>query len=242
MRTTVRGAMLALLLGAGAVQPAQGQVLIGLLFGDKVSSDRFHLEFNVGANFADLSGVEGTKLKPGFTLGLGGEWRFAGDFMLQPELVPFYSTGAKNLPTGAFDVPPALDSLVSDVSAERRTGYFAIPVLVKYGALGRQLHIGAGPQIGFLTSGTDRIQGTINKDITVEEDIEDKLNSTDAGIVFNLSYKLQPSFGTGINVRYYLGLTDTIKDNPGDAIYNRVLSVFVSVAIGEDPSEEEDDS
>jgi len=89
--------------------------------------------------------------------------------------------------------------------------------------------------------GTDKIQGTINRDITVEEDIEDRLNSTDAGIVFNLSYKLQPSFGTGINVRYYLGLTDTIKDNPGDAIYNRVLSVFVSVAIGEDPSEKEDE-
>jgi hypothetical protein len=59
--------------------------------------------------------------------------------------------------------------------------------------------------------------------------------------VFNLSYKFQPSFGTGINVRYYLGLTDTIKDNPGDAVYNRVLSVFVSVAIGEDPSEKEDE-
>ncbi len=131
MRTSVRGALLALFLGAGAVQPAQGQVLIGLLFGDKVSSERFHLEFNIGGNFANLSGIEGTKLKPGFMLALGGEWRFAGDFMLQPELMPFYFTGAKNLPTDAFIVPPAIDSLVSDVTAERRTGYFAIPVLVK---------------------------------------------------------------------------------------------------------------
>ena len=102
MRTSVRGALLALFLGAGAVQPAQGQVLIGLLFGDKVSSERFHLEFNIGGNFANLSGIEGTKLKPGFMLALGGEWRFAGDFMLQPELMPFYFTGAKNLPTDAF--------------------------------------------------------------------------------------------------------------------------------------------
>ena len=80
MRTFIRGTLLALFLGAGAAQQAQGQVLIGLLFGDKVSSDRFHLEFNIGGNFADLSGIEGTKLKPGFTLGLGGERRFAGDF------------------------------------------------------------------------------------------------------------------------------------------------------------------
>ncbi len=124
-----------------------------------------------------------------------------------------------------------------DKAAERKLGYFAIPVLLKYGALGRQLHLGVGPQIGFLLSANDKFQGVINNQITVDEDIEEGLNSTDAGVVFNLSYKFRPSYGTGINVRYYLGLTDIIKDNPGDAVYNRVLSIFVSLAIGDDPSE-----
>ena len=57
-------------------------------------------------------------------------------------------------------------------------------------------------------------------------------------MVFNVSYKLRPSYGTGINLRYYLGLTDIIKDNTGDAVYNRVLSIFVSLAICDDPSED----
>ncbi len=237
MKTFTRVALLAVLVLAGAVQPARGQVLISLLLGDKVRSERFHLEFNVGANVADLTTIDDTKLKPGFMLGIGGEWNFAGDFFLQPELMPFFFTGAKNLPTGGLGIPPPLDTLVSDMSAERKQGYFAIPVLIKYGALGRQLHIGAGPQIGFLTSGNDKFKGVITNQITVDEDIEEGLNSTDAGVVFNLSYKLQPSYGTGINLRYYLGLTDTIKDNPGDAVYNRVLSIFVSLAIGDDPSD-----
>ncbi len=238
MKTYTRVSLLALLLVAGAVQPARGQVLISLLLGDKVSSERFHLELNVGANFADLNGVDDTKLKPGFMLGIGGEWRFAGDFLLQPELVPFYSTGAKEMPTGGINIPPPIDTLVSDLRAERTLKYFAIPVLIKYGALGRQLHLGAGPQIGFLLSANDKFQGVINNDITVDEDIEEVINSTDAGVVFNVSYKLRPSYGTGINLRYYLGLTDIIKDNPGDAVYNRVLSIFVSLAIGDDPSED----
>ena len=123
------------------------------------------------------------------------------------------------------------------MSAERKLGYFAIPVLIKYGARGRQLHLGVGPQIGFLTSGNDKFQGVINNQITVDEDIEEGLNSTDAGVVFNLSYKFRPSYGTGINVRYYLALTDIIKDNPGDGVYNRILSIFVSLAIGDDPSD-----
>ncbi len=239
MRTYTRLSLLALLLIAGAVQPARGQVLISLLLGDKVSSERFHLEFNVGANLADLKGIDDTKLKPGFMLAIGGEWRFAGDFFLQPELMPFYFAGAKDMPTGGLDIPPPLDTLVSNQTAERTLKYFAIPVLIKYGALGRQLHVGVGPQIAFLTSATDKFQGVINNQITVEEDIEDGLNSTDAGVVFNLSYKMRPSYGTGINLRYYLGLTDIIKDNPGEAVYNRVLSIFLSVAIGDYPSESE---
>ena len=52
-------------------------------------------------------------------------------------------------------------------------------------------------------------------------------------MVFNLSYKLNPSFGTGLILRYYVGLTDTTRD----AVYDRVLSIFVSVAIGDDPSD-----
>lgn len=237
MSVRTRVTLLAVILFAGVVQPARAQVLIGLLLGDKVSSQRFHLEFNVGANLANLSGIADTKVNSGFMLGLGGEWRFAGNFMLQPELLPFYNAGAKNMPPGGLDIPPPLDTLVTDKQAQRNLSYFVIPVLLKYGALGRQLHIGAGPQIGFLTSGTDVFRGVIENQITVDEDIGESLNSTDAGLVFNLSYKLSPSYGTGINLRYYVGLTDTIRDNIGDAVYNRVLSIFISVAIGDDPSD-----
>ena len=72
MSVRTRVALLAVMLFAGVVQPARAQVLIGLLLGDKVSSERFHLEFNVGANLANLSGIADTKLKPGFMLGLAG--------------------------------------------------------------------------------------------------------------------------------------------------------------------------
>ena len=216
---------------------AGAQVLIGLLFGDKVSTEKFHLGINVGANFANLSGIDGTKARTGFIFGLLGEWRFAENFYLQPELLPFYAAGAKNLPPEGLDIPE-LDPLVTDKKRQRQTNYFAIPVVVKYGAMNRRLHLGVGGQIGFLTSATDRYEGVVENRITIENDIEEHLAGTDAGLVFHVEYKMAPSYGTGINVRYYLGLTDTIKDNPGDAVYNRIFSVFVSVPLGNAPEQD----
>ena len=89
-------------------------------------------------------------------------------------------------------------------------------------------------------SATDVFNGIITREITVEEDIEDSLNSFDAGVAFHLEYKLGESpFAATLSARYYLGLTDIIKDNSGDAVYNRVFSVFGSIPIGGGPEEEE---
>ncbi len=221
------------------VAPVRSQVLISMLLGDKVSSEKFHLELNVGANISNLSELGSTEWTPGFMMGIGGEWRFAGNFFLQPELVPFYTTGANNLSGSLVDLPPEVDELITEKQIGRTLKYFSIPILIKYGAMNRQLHIGAGPQFGFLTSANERYDAVINNSITINENIKDAINSTDIGIVFNLSYKFKPTYGTGINLRYYLGLTDTIKDNSGDAVLNQVFSIFVSVAIGNDPSASE---
>ncbi len=43
------------------VAPVRSQVLIGMLLGDKVSSEKFHLELNVGANIANLSQLGSTE-------------------------------------------------------------------------------------------------------------------------------------------------------------------------------------
>jgi hypothetical protein len=56
---------------------AQSQVLISLLRGDKVSSEKFHLGLEGRLNLADVTGLEDTKLRTGFYLGSIGEWCFA---------------------------------------------------------------------------------------------------------------------------------------------------------------------
>ncbi len=237
-RFVMRSVIAAVLLSLTSSQPAEGQVLLGILFGDKLATERFHIGLNVGANISDLSGIDDTKLKPGLMLGLVAEWKVAGNFYLQPELLPFYWVGAKGMPPALEDAPPPLDTLVADKSAERKLSYFEIPVIVKHGALRNRLHVGVGPQVGFLMSSQDVYKGVITNVITVEEDLEDELNSFDAGVAFQVEYKLQEGpFAASVSARYFLGLTDTIKENPGEAVYNRVLTVFGSIPIGGDGGE-----
>jgi hypothetical protein len=223
-----------------SVPDAHGQVLIGMLLGDKVSTENFHLGVGVGVNLADLNGIDDTSLRRGFMLGIIAEWRFADHFYLQPELLPFYQVGAKDLPEGGLDVSE-LEQEVTDIQARRELSYMAVPVLLKYGLLEDRLHIGAGPQVGFLSGATDIYEGVIENKITVDDDIEDELSSTDAGATFLLEYKLgDDPFSTGISVRYYLGLVDIVEDNPGDAVYNRVFTISLSVPMGGLPESEEE--
>ena len=244
MMKTCRSVLFAFLVVSFAVilvpVKADGQVLIGLLLGDKVTSEKFHLALDIGANFSDLSGIDDTKIRPGFFLGLAGEWRFAGNWFLQPELGVFYYTGANNLPMDYYPPPPEVEDIVTGNEVSRRLKYFTIPVLLKYGVADNRVHLGAGGQVGFLTSAQDKYEGTSDNgnSITVDHDVKDYTVSTDAGLLFNVEWKYKKSIlSPSLVVRYYLGLTDTVKDNPGDPVYNRVFSVLLFIPIGDLPED-----
>ena len=224
---------------------AHGQVLIGMLLGDKVTSEKFHLGMAIGANFSDLSGIDDTKMRDGFFLGLIGEWHFAKHWYLQPELGAFYYVGANNLPLDDFPPPPEVEDILTGNEVSRRLKYFTIPVLLKYGVVDNRLHLGAGGQVGFLTSAKDKYEGTSDNGnaVEVEQDIKDYTTSTDAGLLFDIEWKFKKHIlSSSIVARYYLGLMDTIKDNPGDPVYNRVFSLLVTVPIGKIPEGDSKDN
>ena len=226
---------------AAALAPgkAHGQVLIGMLLGDKVTSEKFHLGLDIGANFSGLSGIDDTKMKPGFFLGLIGEWRFAEHWFLQPELGAFYYAGADNLPMDYFPPPPEVEDIVTGSEVSRRLKYFTIPVLLKYGIADNRLLLGAGPQVGFLISAKDKYVGTSDNGnaVEVEQDISEHTVSTDAGVIFNIEWKFKKDLlSSSIVARYYLGLIDMVKDNPGDPVYNRVFSILLTIPIGDLPT------
>jgi hypothetical protein len=208
-------------------------VLLGLLFGDKLATERFHIGLNVGLNSASLSGLDGTGSNMGLMLGLVAEWKMTNNLYLQPELLPFYATGASDLPPSFRDFPPLLPA--EQTSSERSVSYFEIPLILKYAIAGGRVHLGAGPQVGFVLSAYDKFRGsTDGRDAGTDVDVKELITSFDAGVAFHVEFKIGPSnFSPSVTGRYYLGLTDTIEDNPSStAVRNRVFSIFASFPIG----------
>ena len=236
-RTGMLPVFLASLVFVGGVtvpKEAHGQVLLALLFGDKISSEKFHLGLEIGFNGSDVTGIEGTKYRRGFALGMIAELRLGERWYLQPELMPFYQAGTKDLPEQTFAPPPEVESIVSGNQIKLQTDYFAIPVILKYGILGDELLLGVGGQLNILKSAEEEFTGTSanGHGLDVDQDVKSLLNSTDAGVVLNVEYKIKGDLRPSIVGRYYHGLSDTIADNPGDAAYNRIFSLMVTMPIG----------
>ena len=209
--------------------PADAQVLIGLLFGEKLASDNFNIGFEIGMNLSTVNGLDGASRSSGPLIGLFASWRFSERFHLYTGLLPLSHKGARE----ADPVPlndPQLDSMVASGRMDRQLGYIDIPVLLQWAQhRDRGIRVGAGPQLSFRTSAVDRYEATTAQgtSVVVENDIETEW--LDAGIAFDAEYRIT-GVGLAIGLRYFHGLTNVSRAGP--AFHNRVLSGTGRISLG----------
>lgn len=216
-----------------AASLAHSQVLIALLFGDKLNSDRFQLGIQLAGNFQNVTGWEGTGNRFSIGFGIYGELKLTEKFSVQPELLFKDPRGAGGVPGSEFD-DENLDPLLADASATMKLAYVSIPVLLKY-HLSPQFSIGVGPQIGILSSAKNVYSATVYEtgDLSFKEDLSSFLNDIDMALAFNLEYKLMKwKRPVRIGLRYYLGLADIVKDNPGRPVRNSVIQINLGIPVG----------
>lgn len=152
-----------------------------------------------GLNIASLT-EDNTKSLTGFHVGGFAEIMISDKFAVQPEVL-YSMQGAK----------------ADEGDGKINLDYIAIPVMAKY-FVAEGFSIEAGPQISFVTRAEMSGGGE-----TI--DVKDFTNSTDFGLNFGLGYSLP--MGVMFSGRYNLGLSDTVKDNQGDAVKNGVFQLSV---------------
>jgi hypothetical protein len=211
--------------------PAQGQVLMGFLAGNLLSSKDFNIGFEIGMNFAQLDDMKGAERMNQGVFGLFADWRFSDHFHLGGSVLPVSARGAEGLdpvPTG----DPAFDTQTANGTMERKLSYVDIPILLRWAPKRETgFRIGVGPQIGFRTGATDRYEartaGGLN--FTAERDIEGRTPGIDAGISFDVEYRFKL---LAIGARYTHGLVDTDESSGGGEVYNRVLTGTGRIYLG----------
>ena len=137
---------------ACAPSPASSQVLLVILFGDKLSSESFQIGVKLDRAFTGLTELDGADVRSGWAFGAFGEIRLSEMWSLQPELT-LTTPGGSNTFVGDPVSVPELDALFSEVSVTRKLSYSNLQAFLKVKP--GPLAIGIGPQLSYLRKAQD---------------------------------------------------------------------------------------
>ncbi len=215
-------------------QNANSQVVISLLFGDKLNSETVKFGLDGGLNYSDLSSSNSTEDSKGFNLGFYFDIQLKknSNWYLHTGLLLKSPMGADGLPTYSLN-DAVLDSTYKNGTIHRQLKYVNVPLLIRY-KFNNHLFVEAGPMIGVMTKATDVFYESVNedKDLSYKKNIYDECNHFDAGGMAGVGYHLMKGNGMNLGVRYYAGFTNIIKDSALEPQENSSLYLYISIPIG----------
>jgi hypothetical protein len=227
-------ALITFMLSVSIPSRISSQVVIALLFGDKLNSPVLKFGLDGGINFSRLTDMSSSKFISGFNLGL------YFDILLKKNTNWYIHTGLiLKSPMGGGNLNPyllydaELDSMFVNGNVKRELRYINAPILVRY-VFGKQFFIEAGPMAGLLVKATDVFQNSVNDkdDIAYNNNIYKKCNFFDIGVMGGIGYHFMKGTGMNLGFRYYYGFIG----NPTESTYgtgkNQSMYLFLSIPIG----------
>ena len=206
----------------------KAQVLMGLLFGDKLNSEKIEFGLVVGLNYSNLTHQPDTKLLSGFKFGSNFYFKLDERKYIHLELLAYNDHGAKNIPVYSLG-DEDLDRVLTDAEVTRRLRYAGARILFRY-RIFNYFFAELGPAFSLLPNAFDEFKKTNgDHEIIVKNNITSDYNRIDIGPVAVLSYKLLKGEGMSLYIGYYHGLTNTEKKSN---IKNSSFQLGVDFPIG----------
>lgn len=212
---------------------ASAQVLISLLFGDKLNSRYLEFGLEGGVNFATISNLDTSGSNVGFHLGFYFDIKSKKNpaWMLNTGVIVKSPMGAKGLPVYELS-DENLNKTFAGGSVEREIRSFNVPVLIKY-KFNNNIYVKGGPMAGLIFKAFDKFTKEINdEDVVYKNNIRDRLHVIDAGVVLGAGYHLDAGNGINIGIQYYHGLVPVMKGDQNTNDFNRVFYIVAGIPIG----------
>ena len=213
-------------------QKVQSQVLMSLIFGDKLNSPNIEFGLEGGANFSTITNQTGADNRTDFNLGFYFDFNLNNpSWIFNTGVIVKSSMGAEGLPVYSLN-DPNLDATFSEGSVSRKINYFNVPLAIKY-KFDNNIYVKAGTQLGLLSSAVDIFHQNYNgEDVEYKNKIRDKIHVIDAGLTFGLGYRFKVGHGLNLGLQYYYGLVPLLKGDDSPTQYNRSLYVTAGLPIG----------
>ncbi len=219
------------------MQSVNSQVLISLLFGDKLNSPKIEFGLEGGANFSTISNLEGTKNRTDFNLGFYFDFRLKNPaWAINTGVIVKSTLGANELPVYSLN-NTELDNAFEGGHVDRKIGYFHVPVMIKY-KFDNNIYVKAGTQLGLLSKANDEFKNDyVGNDLVYKNNIRDKIHVIDAGLAIGAGYRLMGGNGMNLGVNYYYGLVPVMKGDSNPNQYHRSFYVTAGIPIGKGKAE-----
>lgn len=211
------------------------QVLLSVIFGDKLNSDGLEFGLEGGFNWSDISNLEADKRLSSFNLGFYFDFRLKNQWNLYTGVLVKAKLGDNQLTPNdlAFlEITPN----VEEGTYSQKINYFIVPALIKYNFKNR-IYLEAGPQFSLMYKAWVEFNSdTDDKNIRIRDFNKDKINRLDVGVTVGTGYKLMADSGMTLGVKYYYGFANVYKGVSGTN--NSSLFLKFNIPIGAVKSKE----
>lgn len=214
------------------IQSVNSQVLISLVFGDKLNSPRVEFGLDGGVNFSTISNLDGAKSISNFNLGFYFDYHLNNpSWMFNTGVIVKSSMGSKGLAVYSLN-NENLDNAFLGGSVHRKLEYFNVPLMMKY-KFDNNIYVKAGTQLGLLYKAFDEFKNNYGgEDLEYKNKIKDEVHTVDAGLAVGMGYRLMGGNGMNLGVNYYHGLVTVMKGDSNPKQYNRSFYITVGIPIG----------
>ena len=210
--------------------PARSQILIAVLFGEKLNTGKLEFGIVVTPSLTGFTSIE-SKRRNGLDLGIY--------FNIRPDRKFFFSVeGIAKGALGAKDIAPystgsdTLDHLFANGTVERKIKSFGLIALARYEIVPKFYAV-AGIQSNMMLGAKDIFRAKVNdNDINYTIKINDQVTLLDFGLTGGVFYKFRKDKRSmGMGIRYFQGLTDILKSTPGTQA-NTAWQLNITIPIG----------
>ncbi|WP_163516353.1 porin family protein [Gelidibacter japonicus] len=215
---------------------SQSQVLLSILFGDKLNSEGLEFGLEGGFNWSDISQLEANKRLSSFNLGFYFDFRLKNQWNIYTGVLVKAKLGDNELTPNdlAFlEITPQEE----EGSYSQKINYFVVPALLKYNFKNR-IYLEAGPQFSLRYKSWVEFNSDIDDRTTNIKDFnKDKINPLDVGITVGTGYKIMADKGMTVGVKYYHGFANVYKNTSGTNNSSWFLKVNIPIGAHKDKEE-----
>jgi hypothetical protein len=207
------------------------QVLISILLGDKLNSDKIESGMVGGLNRSYINSISDADGMNNFDLGFYFHILMKNNSYLSTGVLVKSNVGATGMPTYPMG-DENFDAIFNDGKLTKKIPTFYLPILF-HQRFNNRWYIEAGPQLGLIHKPVDIFEESpLGGDLKFNLEVKEAYKYIDAGLLGVIGYKFKKeikSMAVGIN--YYYGMVD-ISANPDMKIKNSAIYFYLKIPIG----------